>query len=461
MRRILIILSLLLIMCFGLNLLIPSKSLPVFNMKLLSKYEKTEGGNFLNSLNEQTLNNDDVASLTDVPYDVNLYFKETKLDFKNKVLHRFNRYYVPITEFSKYFAKDVLITDAQIQISDQISLKINNKTYIKDDKTIPLRGELAKVKNEYYISFFDMCEMLDLTTYWDYKSNNIIINNKKPNKKGANGPDKNTKRKNKHKKDAYIRFEDVSAGDVYAKQDSLEKLRVITDYMADECQNFSLGWVPRYINTSLNIDNDISKDNSFPNANFLFTLDYLVNRGDSIGIHGYTHQYEDTNSIAGIEFGDDGYSTESATRNRVESAINLATKLNIPYAFWETPHYHATVKQQAIFEEYFKVIYEPSLSKYNKKIITSERNGITKFVPAPLSNIKNDDVIPMLKSFQSKPSNVEMSLFYHPSIEIDSVHVSLISDGTINTTYDDNSILKQMISCISDLGYSFKSINDL
>lgn len=457
MKRIFIILSSILIICFGINLLFFSKIPPLQNKSLLSKYENTEGSKFLNNIKAETLNKEDSNLLTPVPYEVNLYFNKTKLNFKNKLLHKYNRYYVPIEEFSRYFGIDILIKDGEIQLSNNINLNIYDKKYKKDDKTILLRGELVHINSEYYISFFDICEMLNLSTYWDYKNNSIYINKKNDNSITT----LDRKNRKPHKKNAYIRFEDVTAGDVYSQQDTLEKLRIIIDYMSDESQKFSLAWVPRYINNPLNIDNDVSEDNSLTNANFIFTMDYLINRGDVIGLHGYTHQHGDSNSISGCEFGEDGYNTEMEIRGRLEAAITIATKMNIPYAFWETPHYHTTDAQQAIFEEYFKIIYEPSFAKYNKKIITGKRNGITKFIPTPLGYIKDNDVDCMIKSIESKNAYTELSLFYHPSIEIYSVHVSLSEDGTISSTYDKNSILKKIVSCIGVLGYRFKSIEDL
>lgn len=455
MRRILLLLSLVLIVYIGGDLLISSKTLPLVNPVLLSRFENTEGGKFLASIKDQAITNPDTSLFTPLPYDVNFYHKKVKIDFKNKILHRYNRYYVPLSEFCNSFGNNIVPNSNEIQLNNGVIINLSEKKYTKNDKDFLLRGDTFTLNNESYISFFDACEILNLSTYWDYNSNSIYINTKKDKSMDS---DNNKKHKKKRKKDAYIRFEDVSAGDVYAKQDNLEKLRMISDYMNDENEKFSLGWIPRYINKPLNIDNDISRDNTFSNANFLFTMDYLVNRGGSIGIHGYTHQYGDVNSITGNEFGDDGYNDPAEIRKRLESAIKIANKVNIPYAFWETPHYHATAKQQALFEEYFKVIYEPSFVKYNKKIVISDKNGITKYIPAPLSNVKNNDVGPMLQSIKNKPTDVEMSLFYHPSIEIESIHVSLENDGTINSSYDDNSILKQIVACVDSLGYSFKNV---
>ena len=233
-------------------------------------------------------------------------------------------------------------------------IDINEKSFEKNNNKISLRGDLFIENGEYYISLFDLCEILDLTTFWNYDNNIINIDNKIDN-------DIQNKKENENDKKAYIRFEDFTAGDVYLAKGALEKVRLVVDYMDKDNEGFSISWIPRYINKDSNIDNDISKKESMENANFVFTLDYIINRGGSVGLHGYTHQYKDSNSVTGFEFGDDGYNNPEDIRNRVESALAVASKLNIPISYWETPHYKTTAEQQKIFEEYFKIIYEPAI----------------------------------------------------------------------------------------------------
>nr|WP_242835085.1 DUF2334 domain-containing protein [Clostridium sartagoforme] len=192
----------------------------------------------------------------------------------------------------------------------------------------------------------------------------------------------------------------------------------------------------------------------------MFTLDYLLNRGGNVGLHGYTHQYKDTNSISGFEFGDDGYKDEKEIRTRVENALKIANKVNIPISFWETPHYRTTHKQQEIFEEYFKIIYEPSIGIYNKNIITSKINKVTKYIPTPMGYV-DDDGKAILSRIRNKRNNEELSLFYHLSVEIKDVDISIDKNGEINYKYNENSILKQIVNCVESLGYEFGNIKDL
>lgn len=148
-------------------------------------------------------------------------------------------------------------------------------------------------------------------------------------------------------------------------------------------------------------------------------------------------------------------------RKRVEEAIRISDKLNIPIDFWETPHYKVTNDQQKIFEEYFKIIYEPQIGVYNKGIITSKSNRFTKYIPTPMSYVDDDDGKGMIDRIKNKKKNEELSLFYHLSIEVKNVDVSVDDNGNIKYYYNENSILKKIIRCIDNLGYGFEDIKNI
>lgn len=57
--------------------------------------------------------------------------------------------------------------------------------------------------------------------------------------------------------------------------------------------------------------------------------------------------------------------------------------------------------------------------------------------------------------------NQEFSLFYHLSMEIKSIDVSIDNNGEIIYKYDDNSILKKIVSLADELGYRFSNINEI
>lgn len=413
-------------------------------------YDTTKGQKFLKEIYS---NDEKSKEVKNVPYKVSFFLKNNKMNFEKDMLYKDNRIYISISDFIKYFGLNEKVNDNEIEIGNIINVNLTDKTFYKNESKTPLRGDIFKSNGEYYISIFDLCEILDLNTYWDYENNEIYISKKESSKPQE-------KIHGDKKKKGYIRFEDFTAGDVYLSQSALEKVRKVADYMNENEESFSVSWIPRYINNSDKIDNDISKEETIENSNFIFTLDYLINRGGNIGLHGYTHQYKDTDSVIGAEFGDDNCNDPEEIRDRVESALNIANNINIPISYWETPHYKTTADQQKIFEEYFKIIYEPAIGIYNKKIITSKNNGITKYIPTPLSYVEDDNGEGMLSRIREN-KNQEFSLFYHLSMEIKSIDVSIDNNGEIIYKYDDNSILKKIVSLANELGYRFSDINEI
>ncbi len=409
-------------------------------------YYNTQGQEFIRGLNSLKENN----YVEKVPYSIALILKNNKMNFKKDILYKDNRLYIPIGEFIKYFGLTEEINGDDINIGDFADIKIQDKIICKEDEEISLRGDIIEKSGEYYISLFDLCEILELNTYWDYENNKIYISKKTTtnvnDSESLNG------------KNGYIRFEDFTAGDIYLCKGALEKVRLVTDYMKRNNESFSISWIPRYINNDKKIDNDISKEKSMENSNFVFTLDYIVNNGGNIGLHGYTHQYKNSNSVSGVEFGDEGCNNLDEVRRRVEDALGIAKKLNIPISYWETPHYKTTAEEQKIFEEYFSIIYEPYIGLYNKKIITSENNEVTKYIPTPLGYVDDDNGDSIIERMINCDESQEFSLFYHLSMEIKSINIT-INNGNIEYKYKDDSILKKIVKLARKLGYRFSNIN--
>ncbi|MDZ4957343.1 DUF2334 domain-containing protein, partial [Clostridium perfringens] len=111
---------------------------------------------------------------------------------------------------------------------------------------------------------------------------------------------------------------------------------------------YHIAWIPRFVAPSDNIDNDLLKNDSFENVAFINLLDYLINKGAQIGLHGYTHQFDDSKSAVGTELSHKIQNNEKDTRRVIESSIDTANALNIPYSFFESPHYKASGKQKLI-----------------------------------------------------------------------------------------------------------------
>ncbi|WP_242964491.1 DUF2334 domain-containing protein [Clostridium beijerinckii] len=238
-------------------------------------------------------------------------------------------------------------TGGEINIKEsKIDIKLKEKSSISIDYCID-DYKFTTIDNVLYISLFDICRILSIRSKWDYRRSTISLYWDKSNYKSCRAVCRRA---------ALIRFEDITAGGEYLDSDNLEKLIVVADYMFLAGIQFHIAWIPRFVDPQNGIDNDISKDYSMPNANFLFTMEYLLNRNGIIGLHGYTHQYCDEVSAVGTEFNEGRNNDEKSIRRRVEAAISIANKLELPVKFFETPHYAATAFQQSIFEEYFDII---------------------------------------------------------------------------------------------------------
>lgn len=73
----------------------------------------------------------------------------------------------------------------------------------------------------------------------------------------------------------------------------------------------------------------------------------------------------------------------------------------------------------------------------------------------------DDDGKGMIDRIKNKKKDEELSLFYHLSIEVKSVDVSVDDSGNIKCCYNENSILKKIVMCIDNLGYGFEDIKNI
>jgi hypothetical protein len=95
-----------------------------------------------------------------------------------------------------------------------------------------------------------------------------------------------------------LRFEDVGPGGEYSTEEDLNKLWIIGDYLQSEGVPFHVAMIPRFIHPPSGCDNSISTLTDPFIAGFVNTLKHLQKCGASIGMHGYTHQYN--GSIGGL-----------------------------------------------------------------------------------------------------------------------------------------------------------------
>ncbi|WP_341349992.1 DUF2334 domain-containing protein [Clostridium polynesiense] len=304
---------------------------------------------------------------------------------------------------------------------------------------------------------FDICRIGNLVTRWNTAENKIAIYSRRGNKINS----AKDKRDKSFKKAALVRFEDLAPMDTYLGDDSLEKLRALGDRMEDNNSPFHIAWIPRYVNPPEGIDNSLLDNRNMKNAHFLFTLDYLISKGGNIGLHGYTHQYEEEESIVGSEFWEKYNLSRREQRERVEKAIESAQYLNLPYKFFETPHYRANVRFQQLLEQYFDFVYEPSIALLNNKPAFSPFEGKTMFVPAPLGYVKDDNVGEMIGEIEKLKGEDFFSFYYHPGKEFKYITLESEKDGYPYYRYEEGKGVIAVINKLKSIGAEVVSLDSI
>ena len=369
------------------------------------------------------------------------------------------RYYIPLKDVitgmgGKYSSQNNIV---HIDFSGLvIEIDVSNNIYTKDSNQCSFYKQLISDKEENYISLFDLTKMLGLISDWDINGKIIsLFTDARPIKPVEQPSTGGT---------AVVRLEDVFCGSgEYAVPDQLVDLRVIADYLYSKSIPFAVAWIPRYKNPPEDLDNDLANEYSLFNIDFVYTLDYFIDRGGTIGLHGYTHQSGKSVSVAGIEFGDGVNDSESATRKRIESAISSAKSLGIPVGFFEFPHYSGTDLQFKIAEEYFDYLYEHPLRVYNSKVVSRINNGRTvKYIPTPLDYVDSkDDMGKMLGKINALGKTSFASFYFHPHLDYEYVKISKDETGRPVYSYSEDSLLHQIVNAIEKKGFRFVKISEL
>lgn len=371
--------------------------------------------------------------------ELNIIIEGRRIKFASPIYFNNNRYFIPIRELI-------------IELGGNLSFK-EGILYIKlknEELIINLNSGLNKailINNSVHISLADISMLLKLKTRWNYSANEVSIY--------FDRDSDSTLKKIESGNAALIRFEDVTAGPPYDDADNLLKLRIMADYLYSKGIPFHVAWIPRYIDPQNDIDNDVSKNFSISNADFVFTLDYMLKHGGIIGLHGYTHQFGEEVSGDGTEFDEKRNNDEKSVRNKLELAIGTARRLEIPYSFFESPHYASTEFQQSIMEQYFDYIYEPCVGIWGDKVSISRRNKRTRFVPTPLGYVSGElGIEKMIYRIMTLKEGTIASLFYHPSIEMEFIDLSKEEDGYPIVNYSTKSPLHRIVDAFEEKSYA-------
>lgn len=421
------------------------KSLPVSTSKVLNKRHRHMS---FSSFKGLTFKSDNIKVL----------YENKDLKLKLPIYYDTNRYYIPLTEIANDVNASYKLNKGTIDLklnNQNVSFNTQNNSCSKNFSSYKLVKPFIFKDNVLYISAFDFTRLFNLKLNWDIDKKELSFY---MNKDASNDT---PKAENENGKPAFIRLEDIAAGERYSNAEALEKLRTVCDFLYSQNVPFGIAWVPRYIEPPEKIDNDLSTNYSMYNCDFIYTLDYLQSKNGILGLHGYTHQTGNDISLAGIEFDNRHSNTPKETRERVEAAITAAHKLGFDPAFFESPHYGANKMQHNIMAEYFNIIYEPYGNA--KSVITQNIKGKKViYVPAPLEYIEGSKSVPIIENKVSNLKQNELcSFFCHPAIEFNDIKITSEQNGYHDDSYNDTSILHTLIKFIKDKGYTFKSVTTL
>lgn len=390
----------------------------------------------------------------------NIIFKleGSEIHSKFPIYIKNNRYLIPASDFVKSLGGEYSIDKNKVQfnlVNTRIELNLAKNDFTRNNSIQKLKEAPVISGNVVYISLYDFTKMFDLKTTWNTKNKTVSL--------FYNKDKLNVYKAKTTNKVALIRLEDISSEDRYSTSETLEKLRIIGDYLYSKSIPFHVAWVPRYIDPKKGIDNNISKKYTMHNVDFVYTLDYLIDKNGVIGLHGYTHQYGKEVSIYGTELTKYRNTSSKEINNIVQNSIQVSKKINIPIHFFESPHYDATNAQHREIEKYFDYMYEPSkFADVNNVARRKNGNRVVKYIPTPLDYVDGrGDTNNMIRKINNLSSSTLASFFYHPNIEFEYIKLSRENNGYPTYVYNENSPLKKIINTFYNKGYKFIKITDI
>ncbi len=278
------------------------------------------------------------------------------------------------------------------------------------------------------------------------------------------------------KKRAIIRLEDINP------TSDLTLLRAIADYLYEEHVPFGMAIIPYYVD-SLGYYNQGKPQfiKMTESPEFIETLKYMISKGGSLIMHGYTHQY---NQIANPYFGISGSDFEfyriqldstftniifqgsiaedslEWVQSRVAAAEALFNEAGLETHIWETPHYHASLLDNQFFSSHFSAQIG-RITYYDKE---DETSNVEQFFPYVIHrDIYGNKVIP-----ENLGCVAPNQWFNFPSRTVSEILVSAeknlaIRDAWASTCYHPFlglSYLQKLVIGLKQLGYEFVSVSE-
>lgn len=321
-----------------------------------------------------------------------------------------------------------------------------------------------EIEGRCFISFYKIVKGMGLAAVFDSKNDSVSIYYRK-----TDLSDVPSLVKTDDSLPALLRIEDITP-DGYCESprytdEGLEKLRAVGEYLERREQKFYIAAIFRYVNPGEGIDVDLTKMTNTYTADFIYTLDYLTDKGGKIIIHGYTHQFDDYYTADGFEFGYTSTLSREERAERLLMAKDNAELLGYDNTMWEFPHYGATVSDLKMAEEVYSVIFQGkgSFVKSEKVTTKTASDGHTvTYVPLPAYYLNNiyelEDMLERIRECEDKGCVV--GLFLHPSIDFEKIEIDTTPWGVRNWYYTPYWALPTMTDKIIGDGYTFTYFED-
>ncbi|MCD8158031.1 MAG: DUF2334 domain-containing protein [Clostridiales bacterium] len=406
------------------------------------------------SLNRQQ-GEENLFTLKDAPTEI--YFLDEPLNVETYFYS--GRLYVP---FEETYDK---IVSPMGENSEEYGVKLDNFIFsgYSGEKINPY---FMEIDGRCFISFYKIVKGIGLAAVFDGENDKAYIYYRK-----TDTSDLPELVKSEDSKPAVLRLEDITP-DGYCQSprytdEGLEKLRAVGEYLERREQTFYIAAILRYVNPDEGIDVDLTKMTNTYTADFMYTLDYLIDKGGKIIIHGYTHQFDNYFSADGFEFGHISTLSRQERAERLVMARDNAEMLGFDNSMWEFPHYGASLSDLKMAEEVYSVIFQGAgflnlnKSKYVKTKTASDGHTVT-YVPLPAYYLNNiyelDDMLERIQDCEDKGCVV--GLFFHPSIDFEKIEIDTTPWGVRNWYYTPYWALPVMTDKIIGDGYTFTDFEE-
>jgi uncharacterized protein YdaL len=164
---------------------------------------------------------------------------------------------------------------------------------------------------------------------------------------------------------AMVRLEDVGA------LVSFQNMQTLSDYLQQKSIPFSVAVIPHYRDPLGWYNNGVPQDIPLSQATELqHSLDYALNRGGKLVMHGFTHQYDSQkNPNTGVSADDFEFwnivantpvaeDSSSWVLGRLNSGLTELAGNGYNVFAWETPHYEASAIDSRAFTQKFPKTYQ-------------------------------------------------------------------------------------------------------